>query len=631
MLRRSLWLFGLCLTAQAFAADTPSQKAPRDLYLGEAFYYAQQGEYFDAISRLDTELGQFYRLDERNLDPFHLQSNFAEFSVGDFELSYRMHQRAGRAIKAVLEGNVSQDIKNEAAFRLARIYYQKSEPENALHAIERITGKIPDRISDDEQFLRAQINMVNGRFAEAIKILQGMKNSKGYEGFAGYNLGIALIQNDQEKEGLAQLEKTGQISSNDEGTLSIKDKANLVLGYRLLESNHPGEASQYLDRVRLVGPFSEKALLGSGWSSVSAGRFDRALVPWTLLVKRNPTGKAVQESLLGVPYSYAKLDMHGKAALLYGSALESFGQELNKLESSLESIHKGNFLKALVREELKQDSNWVIRLRELPETPETFYLKDLMASNDFQSSLQNYFDLEDLRKRLIAWDEYVDSWEEIIDLRRRYYEPLLPEIDKKFRALDSQFRLRMEQRQSLDDRLQHMLIAPRPDFLATADERILRQQLARLEAQYKDDTSEGAEDTRRRIKRLQGRIHFDVYTTYDQRLTDAYKHLHDLDADVARLKEIYAAFVRTRQAATQSYQGYDDQIRHARNRSRDAKEKVAILMARQGNMLEMMAVNELEQRRVRLEDYQIQARFAMAESYDRAVKAQQQGTGGVAK
>jgi hypothetical protein len=631
MLRRSLWLIGLCVTAQAFAADPASQKTPRDLFLGEAFYYAQRGEYFDAISRLDTELGQFYRLDERNLDPFHLQSNFAEFSVGDFELSYRMHQRAGRAIKAVLEGNVSQDIKNEAAFRLARIYYQKSDPLNALHAIERISGKIPERIRDDEQFLRAQINMVNGRFDEAVTILEGMKSAKAYEGFAGYNLGIALIQSGKEKEGLAQLEKTGQISSNDEGTLSIRDKANLVLGYRLLESNHPGEASQYLDRVRLVGPFSEKALLGSGWSSVSAGRYDRALVPWTLLVKRNPTGKAVQESMLGVPYSYAKLDMHGKAALLYGSALESFAQELDKLDASLKSIHKGNFLKALVREELKQDRNWVIRLRELPETPETFYLKDLMASNDFQSSLQNYFDLEDLRKRLIVWDEYLDSWEEIIDLRRRYYEPLLPEIDKKFRALDSQIRLRLEQRQRLDDSLQHLLIAPRPEFLATADERILGMQLAQLEAQYKNDTSPAGEDARRRIERLQGRIHFDIHTTYDQRLTDAYKHLRELDADVARLKEIYAAFVRTRQAATQSYQGYDDQIRHARNRSRDAKETVATLMARQGRMLEMMAVNELEQRRNRLDEYQIQARFAMAESYDRAVKAQQQGAGSAAQ
>lgn len=42
-----------------------------------------------------------------------------------------------------------------------------------------------------------------------------------------------------------------------------------------------------------------------------------------------------------------------------------------------------------------------------------------------------------------------------------------------------------------------------------------------------------------------------------------------------------------------------------------------------GHMLETMAIKELEQRQRRLEQYRVQARFAMAESYDRAVKAQQ--------
>lgn len=624
MVRRLLWLVGLCVAAQAFAADSSSKQAPRDLFLGEAFYYAQQEEYFDAITRLDSELGQFYRLDDPELDPFHLQSNFAEFSVGDFELSYRMHQRAGRAIKAVLEGNVNPEIRNEAAYRLARIYYQKSDPQNALHAIERIVGKVPERLRDDELFLRAQIYMVNGRFTDAITILQGLTDTQGFEGFAGYNLGIALIQNGQEEEGIEQLDKSGQIKSDDAGTLAIKDKANLVLGYRLLESSKVGDAKQYLDRVRLTGPFSDRALLGSGWSDVALGRFDRALVPWSILVKRNPTGESVQESLLGVPYSYAKLNLHGKAAVLYGSALEAFGRELTRLDDSIKSIRKGTFLQALVREELKQDKNWVIKLRELPETPETYYLMDLMASNDFQSSLKNYFDLEELRKRLDSWDEYLNSYEEIITHRRNYYEPLLPGIDKRFRELDSQIRLRLEQRQRLDDRLKHMLVAPRPDFLATADERIYREQLVRLEERYRSDTSPAADDIRRRIKRLNGVIHWNVHTNYDQRLTEAYQHLHQLDDDVARLKNLYASFVRTRQAATQSYVGYDDQIRKARIRSRDAKEKVKTLMARQGHMLEVMAINELERRRTRLEQYQVQARFAMAESYDRAIKAQQE-------
>jgi hypothetical protein len=48
-------------------------------------------------------------------------------------------------------------------------------------------------------------------------------------------------------------------------------------------------------------------------------------------------------------------------------------------------------------------------------------------------------------------------------------------------------------------------------------------------------------------------------------------------------------------------------------------------MARQGNLLEQMALGELETRIARLEEYQVKARFAMADSYDRAVKAQEAG------
>jgi hypothetical protein len=45
-------------------------------------------------------------------------------------------------------------------------------------------------------------------------------------------------------------------------------------------------------------------------------------------------------------------------------------------------------------------------------------------------------------------------------------------------------------------------------------------------------------------------------------------------------------------------------------------------MARQGRLIESLAVTELERRRNQLEEYQIKARFALAESYDRASKKQ---------
>src|SRR5262247_3870368 len=139
-MRRSWqWLsMGLALAA---VAARPSPAADlRDLYFGEALYQAYQGEYFDALERLDAELAQHRRVDEPQRDSLQYHVRSAEFSVGDFELYYRMHHRAGRAIKAVLESDVEDPVRNEAAFRLARILFQKEQPRDAMQALARIHG-----------------------------------------------------------------------------------------------------------------------------------------------------------------------------------------------------------------------------------------------------------------------------------------------------------------------------------------------------------------------------------------------------------------------------------------------------------------------------------------------------------
>ena len=89
---RRLIVLGLVL---GFAAHPVTGGDLRDLYFGEALYRAYQGQFFDAIQRLDTELAMYHGLDEPGLDTLHFHVNDAEFSVGDFELNYRMHQRAG--------------------------------------------------------------------------------------------------------------------------------------------------------------------------------------------------------------------------------------------------------------------------------------------------------------------------------------------------------------------------------------------------------------------------------------------------------------------------------------------------------------------------------------------------------
>jgi hypothetical protein len=592
----------------------------RDLYFGEALYEAYQGQYFDALERLDAELAQHQRVDEPQLDSLQFHIRQADFSVGDFELRYRMHLRAGRAIKAVLDADVEQPVKNEAAYRLARIEFQKDQPEDALHALERIQGTVPDNIKDDIEFLRANVYLALGRPADAVEVLRHLQGAESLKGFAAYNLGIALLQAGHSPEGLRQLDKAGQIDSHETATTAIRDKSNMVLGSVMLRSEDYAHAQLAFDRVHLEGPYSNRALLSTGWAEASAHDYQKALVPWGMLIRRDPTDAAVQEARLALPFAYSKLRVYGRAALLYGQALDSFGKELEKVDTSMRSIRAGNFLKALVREEIKQDNVWVVRLRALPDTPETFYLTELMASNDFQTALQNYLDLEDLHRRLIAWQGGFAAFEDLIRLRRANYEPLLPEVDAHFRQLDSQMRLRLEQRDHLQKRLQDILTAPRPALLATADERVALERLRKIETALKRASGAESAAQQTRVQHLQGVLTWRLYTEYPERLTQAHKDLHDLNEDVLMLHAQYTAFVRARQAAVHSYAGYDQSIQRLRTRVGEALERVDTLLARQGNVIEAVAIDELNTRRQRLEAYQVQARYAVADSYDRALK-----------
>jgi predicted negative regulator of RcsB-dependent stress response len=612
-------LLGLPAAAQE-APHEADQPTARDWYFGESIYYAQQGHYFEALERLDAELGQHRGVDEPALDSLYRSLKEAEFDVGDFELNYRMHYRAGRAITAVLEGAVDEQVRNDAAYRLARIHFQKGQLDDALTALDRITGKVPEAIVDDIEFLRANTYLALGRHAEAAEVLKRLQSSEGLTGFAAYNLGVALLEDDKRQDAIAQLDRAGQIQSSDDAVLAIRDKSNFVLGTLLVEDQQFDRAKASFDRVRLDGPYSNAALLASGWAAMSGEKYDRAVVPWTLLAQREHTDAAVQEAELALPFAYGKLDVHGRAALLYANALESFDHEIERLDESLTSIRDGKFLKVLVREEVRQDKDWVIRLRSLPESPETYYLMELLASHDFQTALQNYLDLDDLRRKLASWHVSFDSFDDMIGLRREYYEPQLPGVDADFRDLDSRMRLRLEQHELLEKRLQGMLTAPRPDFLATADERLDSTRLTELAAGLEGDSSPAADALRARIARLQGVINFTLRTEYHERLDVFARHLRDLKDSIEVLRAQHVEFVRARQAAVHSYEGYDTQLGRLRTRVGEALSQVNLLMARQGRLIELVAIDELVARRERLEKYEDQARYALADSYDRATE-----------
>ncbi|WP_066966946.1 lipopolysaccharide assembly protein LapB [Microbulbifer sp. Q7] len=614
------------LSVQAKAPVDPGAlhtDALQDLFFGEALFNAYQDNYVDAIIGLDTELKQHRLLDDPERDPFRVHFGQAEFAVGDLELSYRMHREAGRAMQQVLQGNVAQPIKNEAAYRLAKIHYQKQQFANALHALELIQGRVPERVRPQEQFLRARVYMQLGRFEEAVALLEDLKGEKSLQGFVEYNLGIALLRAGETEKGVLVLDGLGRNAGSGTAAQALQDKTNLLLGNQLMKAEEFDRARKYFERVQLSGPFSDQALLGAGWVEANAGRFDRALVPWRMLKQRRATDAAVHEAMLAVPYAYGKLDVHSTAAVNYGEALDLFGEQVDVLTRSITSIREGKLLEALRRKEARQVKNWVVELRKLPGAPETHYLLDLMASNDYQEFLRNYQDLNDLYERNRDWLQSLDAFEDIIALRRNYYEPILPGLDVAFRQVDARIKMRLEQRARLAARIDNLLVNRRPELLAKSDETEARLMLAQIREILAYNPSLSSEETEDRIARLEGILNFRLSREFDDRLTTAYKNLQELDGVIAVLQETYQRYVRTRQAATHSYEGYSDQITSLRAGLNRAQRRIDQLMARQGSMLEQLAIHELDQRRAQLESYQIKARFALADSYDRANELQE--------
>ena len=78
MSRWSQW-FSVCLALASIAPRSSIAADLRDLYFGEALYQAYQGQYFDALERLDAELAQHRRVDEPELDSLQYHIKQADF------------------------------------------------------------------------------------------------------------------------------------------------------------------------------------------------------------------------------------------------------------------------------------------------------------------------------------------------------------------------------------------------------------------------------------------------------------------------------------------------------------------------------------------------------------------------
>jgi len=606
----------LLASAPAAARRHDPEKLPdtriRDLHYGDVLFYFYQQEDFEAITRLTA-------YQHWNLIPHHEAEG--QLLLGGLYLSLGMHNEAGERFESLLTKDVPTGVRNRAWYYLAQIWYVRGYLDKAEAALRRVQGKLSPDLEAQKEHLFANVLMHEGKFDEAVALLTAGTGSPAWSAYARFNLGVALVRQKRLADADPFLTAVGTMYAVSNELLALKDRANLALGFAYLQANQPEKARTALERVRLNGPYSNKALLGTGWADVALGNYERALNPLMELRKRNLLDAAVQESFIAVPYAFGRLNANAQSAEYYEAAVQSYDAEGVRLDDAIERIRSGDMLERLISSEKESRYGWFWQLKAVPDAPESRYLYAVFAGHDFQEGLKNYRDLAFMGHTLDHWGESMEAFSDMIDTRERAYAERLPRVDS---LLASGVVEKLSQRRTdLETQVSTIESAKDVAALGSAEERAQWTRIQHIEsvlatAPEDDETAQ----LRDRLRLVKGVLYFRLYDSFRARMWQQHRTIKDLDLALHEAQTRWIRVQRARKSVPTNNGEFATRVAALKTRIDTLQARLVATEQKQSAYLAQIAVTELEQQKDRLATYQVQARFALATMYDRAANAE---------
>ena len=578
----------------------------KDPHYGEVLFYFYQEDYFPAIVRLMAAQQQS-QLSNHDAE--------AELLHGGLYLSYGHHLRAAEIFERLLADNVDPDIRDRTWFFLAKIWLQRGYLAESQQALQNIKGKLPKELEPERQMLQAQILIDQGEYDKAIEILNAWRGKNEWSSYAKFNLSVAMVRSGRVNSAVGMLNEIGNLDPYNEELSALRDKANLALGYAYLQDGQPHSAKPALQRVRLSGPFSNKALLGVGWADAETDNYQRALVPWMELRGRDLLDPAVQESMLAIPFAMAKLDSISQAADHYLNAIEAFYEETSRIDQTIARIESGALFDEFLAQDPMGTTGWYWTLESLPEGPESRYLFHLLASHEFQEGLKNYRDLAYLQRNLDGWHESVDVFRSMIETREIAYYDRLPRVEESLANsdLDGMVRQKLE----FDARLDSIEKSSDTLALATEHEFSLWGEITAMERNPALQANiPEAEDVRHKIKLLKGVLQWELDKEFKVRLALIRRNLRQSGEALVEAQRSRRQVDESMRNEPLLFDSFNQRVEGLSPKISELQARVDMAMAMQRGFLQTIAVEELQAQKQRLDTYTVQARFALAAIYD---------------
>lgn len=447
-----------------FSAEGNRSGGPTDPRYRAALFLRHDSRYLSALVELSEVLATA-------ADPEALPGPFY-LLMAECYLAFGMDTRAGALYQKIAAGPHDSLTLARARLQLAQFDYQHGRLDGAAERLQAMREKLPSSLREEWRLTMTNVLLAQAKYAETAAMLTEEDSDTPV---LRYNLAVALIRAGQVAEGREQLDDVGTMAVSNLEQLVLRDKANLTLGYQYLQERQGRRAREVFGRVRTAGPFSNRALLGLGWSEIAQAQAEteaepaapavapadgaapapaaddslgtlvrpdavnaapgarlavegsaagpstlpqaeqdalrRALVAWVELVKRDPMDPAVQEGLLAIPWALDRLQAYEQSLTRYLNAIAALEDARKRMDAAGKSIQGGRMVETIVRRDTDSERGWLWRLRDLPDVPETFFLQSLLAEHRFQESLKSYRDARLLTRHLDAWKKNLGELE----------------------------------------------------------------------------------------------------------------------------------------------------------------------------------------------------------------------------
>ena len=585
----------------------PERYQVNDLRYGQALYHFYQEQYFSSITDLMVAK-------ERN--PITSQDIDPELLLGGLYLYYGLHQDSSSIFSDLIKNNTSQRVQDRAWFNIGKMQYRGNLFNESKQALNKIKDTLPAEREAERNNMLANTYLNQKDFPNAYNSLKKLKKHQDWEVYAQYNMGIALIKSGKSQEGTRLLDEISNLKTDDNELKALRDKTNIALGYAHIRNKHPQISTKYLEKVRLKGPLSAKALLGIGWAYQQQNKLEQALIPWMELRNWPVVDTAVQESLLAIPYTLEKMGKNQLALKNYTYAIENYKNELESLKDILNAVEGGELLIALKPAMVTENTLATEYKNILPGSISVPYLYHLLDSVDFQLVHKNYLDLIYLRKNLHKWKRQFSAYYLMLKERRRYYkkQSRSTKKDSHLKAVN----ILKKKRDILAKKVQRIKNQEDVYALATEDEKATLASLNKIKRSLKRlSKKESFSEEKEKYELFRGLMLWDIATDYTPRYWKVKNELNQVNKALEISTKNLQSLKHSGENAPRAFSGFESRIKNKEKHLEKLLNKTTRLLVLQEKHIEKQAIRSLQQRYHQIENYHVRARYSLARLHDR--------------